>query len=41
LLEELIARYEAAFEHEFQEQETQAQPAPVKKIAKQAVHAPW
>jgi hypothetical protein len=39
LLEELIARYEAAFEHEFQGEETQAQPAPVKKIATQAVHA--
>jgi hypothetical protein len=38
---EPIARYEPAFEHEFQEEETQAQPAPVKKIPKQAVHASW
>ena len=40
MLEEITAGYEAAFEHEFQE-EKQAQPKPVKKITRQALHASW
>ena len=40
MLEAITAGYEAAFEHEFQE-EKQAQPKPVKKITKQAAHASW
>jgi hypothetical protein len=38
MLEELMAGYEAAFEHEFHEEE-QSQPEPVKAITKQAEHA--
>jgi uncharacterized protein (DUF2252 family) len=41
MLENIMAGYEAAFEHEFQEEEKQAQPAPIKKISKQAAHASW
>ena len=33
--------YEAAFEHEFQENDKQAQPEPVKKITRKAAHASW
>jgi uncharacterized protein (DUF2252 family) len=40
MLEEITAGYEAAFDHEFQE-EKQAQPKPVKKITRQAAHASW
>jgi uncharacterized protein (DUF2252 family) len=41
MLEEIMAGYEAAFEHEFQEEEKQAQPGPIKKITRQALHASW
>ena len=40
MLEAITAGYEAAFEHEFRE-EKQAQPKPVKKITRQALHALW
>jgi hypothetical protein len=40
MLEAITAGYEAAFEHEFQE-EKQAQPKPVKKITTHAAHASW
>jgi uncharacterized protein (DUF2252 family) len=39
MLEELMAGYEAAFEHELQEGKTQAPPRPIKKITRQALHA--
>lgn len=39
MLEEIMAGYEAAFTHEFQEEEMQAQPEPVKKITRQAAQA--
>jgi uncharacterized protein (DUF2252 family) len=41
MLENIMTGYEAAFEHEFQEEEKQAQPKPIKKISKQAAHASW
>jgi uncharacterized protein (DUF2252 family) len=41
MLEALTAGYEAAFEHEFQEGETQAPPRSIKKITRQALHASW
>jgi uncharacterized protein (DUF2252 family) len=41
MLENIMAGYEAAFEHEFQEEEKQAQPKSIKKISKQAARASW
>jgi hypothetical protein len=41
MLEKIMEGYEAAFEHDFQEEGKQAQPEPVKKITKQAANASW
>jgi uncharacterized protein (DUF2252 family) len=41
MLEEIMAGYEAAFENEFHEDEKRAQPGPIKKITRQAMHASW
>jgi uncharacterized protein (DUF2252 family) len=41
MLEQLMAGYEASFEQEFQEEEKQAQPGPIKKITRQAQSASW
>jgi uncharacterized protein (DUF2252 family) len=41
MLEKIMEGYEAAFEHDFQEEGKQAQPEPVEKITKQAANASW